>query len=381
MTDSPTVSERTGNPDILVILDSFHLGGTETFATRAVELLSEHGLNVHVLGLRPEGPLLERMRAAATEVHELGAATGKLRSVKLVLGIRRLVRRLRPRVVYTQDVFSNYLAAAALVGNRKPRFVSSWRWTTINTTNRRRLAGWAARRSHAVVTNTEALSADIAGHNVPLSKIAIVPNYLEPAMFDAGTAEHRREWRADLGIAPDACVVMCAGRLNPLKGPDIALEAFAQLPLQLRQTATLVFCGDGVMRAELERAVASQELGGSVHFTGAFRSPPNIFRHADLFLLPSRSEGMPNAMLEAAALGLPGVVTPVGGVPEVVRATFGAYLMAASPTAADLVPPLTQAIQDRHWRLSAGDSARAYAREHHSLESVRDVLVQALFTP
>ena len=231
------VSEVPGRPsstDVLFVLDSFNLGGTETFAARAVELLASAGVRVHVLGLRPEGPLRPRFEASADRVHDVSPPSRLPRSLGLAWGIRRIVQRLQPRVVYAQDVFSNYLAAAALIGNRRTRFVSSWRWTTVNGKNRRRLAAWAARRSTRVVTNSSGLVADVRLLGVPLSRVSVVPNIIEAAMLTRATNIERRQWRTQLKIAPDDRVVMFAGRLNPLKGPDIAIRTLAQLDERAR---------------------------------------------------------------------------------------------------------------------------------------------------
>ena len=98
-------------------------------------------------------------------------------------------------------------------------------------------------------------------------------------------------------------------RLVPQKGLDLLIRAVAALPGSVRQGWQLTLVGDGPERAALEQLAASEGLGDGVVFAG-FRSDPVTFmRRAAIYALPSRFEGMPNALLEAMATGLPSVVS------------------------------------------------------------------------
>lgn len=372
------IDERVAAGRILLVLDSLHVGGTEMFATRAAELLAGAGHEVHVALLRAEGALLERMGTAAT-LHALEAPAGRLRVPGLARSLRRCVRSVRPEVVYSQDIFSNFIAAAAVVGMRRLRFVSSWRWTTVDTKARLFLAAAAARRSDAVVTNAEALRSTLIGLGVPSARVQWVPNLLEEAAFEGATDAERRAWRDALGIPQDRLVVLCAGRMQHLKGQDVALAAWAQLTESTRRRAHLVFAGDGELRPALDAQVEAASLREHVTFAGPYRTPPNIFRFADLVLLPSRSEGMPNTLLEAAALGVPGVATRVGGVPQLAEATGGGYLTCPPDDPRALAVELERALADDDWRRQGTRAVRTYVAAQHRAPAVLWALERALF--
>ena len=140
----------------------------------------------------------------------------------------------------------------------------------------------------------------------------------------------------------------------------------------------LVLAGDGVMREELEHLAGELGVALRVRFLGAFRTPPNILRFADVFLLTSRSEGMPNSLVEAAAVGVPGVVTAVGGVPSLVADIPDNFFMADSPTPTH-VAPLLLGLLERDTRDSVREArAIEYVQRHHSPQQVLNRLLAAL---
>ncbi|MEX0878322.1 MAG: glycosyltransferase [Thermoanaerobaculia bacterium] len=124
-------------------------------------------------------------------------------------------------------------------------------------------------------------------------------------------------WRQELGIPEEAVVMGAAGRLVEQKGYDLLLRATARVlgggvPLHL------VMAGAGPLREQLAEETGRLGIGSYVHWVGFQENVPRFLRQLDVFLLPSRFEGFPIAMVEALASGLPCIATPVGGVREMV---------------------------------------------------------------
>jgi glycosyltransferase involved in cell wall biosynthesis len=146
----------------------------------------------------------------------------------------------------------------------------------------------------------------------------------------------------------------CIGRLSPEKGVDVLLNALALLQKKGKQF-TAVIVGDGPERAALEALALTLGVSESVCFTGHLASADVIYDSADVIVLPSRSEGLPNTLLEAMRADRPTVATAVGGIPEVVGNSEAAVLVPPeNPTA--LAEAILLAIR------SGGDAGPSQAR-------------------
>ncbi|MDY7011640.1 MAG: glycosyltransferase, partial [Planctomycetota bacterium] len=155
------------------------------------------------------------------------------------------------------------------------------------------------------------------------------------------------------------------GRLSHEKGMDMLIEAFALVKAQLPQ-AELVLVGDGAERPRLEGMVAERGLTDSVCFLGIRDDVPALLAGFDIFVLPSRSEGLPLVILEAMAAGLPIVATDVGGVSEAVRDGENGLLIRpeSSRVMADAIIKLAE---NEDMRNSLGQASRSSFNERFEL--------------
>lgn len=161
--------------------------------------------------------------------------------------------------------------------------------------------GFLWRRARSVVANSEGL-ADLARRFAPDVAIALVPNGVDADLFSPPAVPRPQD-------GPPKLLVV--GRLVRQKGVDCILRAMAETPI----AATLRVVGDGDARAELEAQAQALGLAARVRFEGWVdrAALPDIYRAADVFVLPSRDEGMPNVVLEAMAAGLAVVGTDIPG--------------------------------------------------------------------
>ena len=157
----------------------------------------------------------------------------------------------------------------------------------------------------------------------PADEVHVVLNGVTRPTADASTL------RAELGIGADVPVVMTAGRLEHRKGMDVLIDAFAQAPAN----ALLVIAGDGPDESALRTRAAQRGIAARARWLGFRSDLPALLAGADVFVLPSRREGMANVVLEAMAAGLLVVTTEVSGAHEAVGAVAG------RPTAGWIVPP------------------------------------------
>jgi len=124
--------------------------------------------------------------------------------------------------------------------------------------------------------------------------------------------------RQRYGIDQGAKVVVVAGRLSPEKGVDVFLRSMQKV-LQKYSCVQALIVGDGQEKESLLSLALTLGIEKKIHFTGFTNTPGDYMLEADIIILPSRSEGIPNVALEAMALGKPLIATAVGGTPEVVE--------------------------------------------------------------
>lgn len=175
-----------------------------------------------------------------------------------------------------------------------------------------------------------------------------------------------RPARSEFGIPDGAFVVGFTGSLRPVKGIDVLLKAFARLPLSRDIHALLV--GD-VVDKRLAALAAAPALADRVHMTGYRTDAAAIAGICDAFVMPSIArEGLPRAVIEAMAQGVPPIVTRVGGLPELVQdGDCGIVIAPSDPGAlADAILALAGSAETRH-RL--GDAARRRIRDQFAIDA------------
>ena len=244
--------------------------------------------------------------------------------------------------------------AAVLLGRSlgKPVVITA-RGTDINLISHYRLAKrwirWAAQRADGIVAVSDALRDRLIELGVPGSRIVVLRNGVDLELFaprDRGAA------RRELSLNPSGPVLASVGWLIPRKGHDLAIRAAALLP-----EATLLIVGEGPEDAALRRLAQRTGVASRVHFLGSMPRMrlTDVYNAADVLVLASTREGLPNVLLEALACGTPVVATAVWGTPEIVTTpSAGRLVEEQSPEA------LARAIRD----LLADPPARAAVRAH-----------------
>jgi glycosyltransferase involved in cell wall biosynthesis len=155
----------------------------------------------------------------------------------------------------------------------------------------------------------------IRNEGIPAGRVGVIYNGIDLAAFANGS--HPRTVRQELGIGDDELLIIQVARLDYLKDHATAVRTLERV-LRWRQ-ARLVLIGEGPEQGMIQELVAQHRLGAYVRLLGLRTDVPRLLAAADLFLLTSRSEGIPLAVIEAMAAGLPVVATQVGGVGEVVE--------------------------------------------------------------
>lgn len=213
----------------------------------------------------------------------------------------------------------------------------------------------ARRMTDAVVANSQAVAEyALQRGGVDPAKLRVIRNGVE--LIGSISATDRLAQRKMWGMTDDDIVIGCVANLREVKDHPVLLEAFRGLAAS-DPRPRLVLVGDGPMRADLERRIVQSGIADRVHLQGSVLDPRPLYGSFDLVVQASRSEGLPNAVLEAAASGLPVVATAVGGTDEIVVAGTTGLLVAPGDVAA-LMRALQRMAGDVELRMRLGRAGR-----------------------
>lgn len=352
-------------------VDSMEIGGSELNAIRTLESLDRSRFDLTVFHMGVRGPLLERYAALALPMVRVPVRSFKHPSA-LAAGIRFTgeLRRRRIQILHSHDIYSNIFAVpwARLAGT--PVVLASKRWQHAVPGRVHVLANQiASRMATGVLANSSAVARSLVENDrVPAERIQVIPNFVGAEAFLEYPADHRRHLLGDLGIPEHALLIGVVARLAPVKDHGFLLRALP--PLCARYpTLHVLFIGDGPSRSALMEESSSLGLVDRVHFTGTLPNVPNPHGLLDISVLPSRTEGFPNAVVEAMAAGRPVVATAVGGTPEaVVPGRTGFLVPSGDP--ASLHDALVQLLESPELRRELGSAGRERARVEYQVDAV-----------
>jgi len=222
-----------------------------------------------------------------------------------------------------------------------------------------------------------AISSDIAASLGRIirnpKKIVFIPNGIDIKQFSPPSTTLRTKARSSLGIQAEQRVVLCVGTLKTRKGIDVLIHAWHKLSANVRENSLLVIIGEGEQRSELETLINRYTLASSVRFAGHQADVSTYYKAADIFVLPSRHEGLSNALLEAAAFGLPLIGTNISGTSDVIE--HGINGMICEVDDADTMRShIETLLEDKSKRLQMGTEARNTVADKMNISVVVEAL-------
>jgi glycosyltransferase involved in cell wall biosynthesis len=319
--------------------------------------------------------LVERYEKAGIPVHvfPLRSLYGPS-AIREGLRFARFLVRERVDIVHSHDIYNNLFATVWARAARVPAVIASRRWWhTLNRRAHRVACAVGYRLADRVLANCDAVATSlVSDEHVPASRVVVIPNFLDASAFEPVPEALRQERLATFGVPRDALVVGVVARLNPIKDHASLIRAIATLAARWPRLH-LVVAGRGPTRESLERLAAELRLADRVHFVGLQPQQPNLHALFDLSVLPSLSEGFPNAVLEAMAAAAPVVATAVGGTRDaVVSGETGLLVPAADPRA--LASAIESLLGDPARRAMMGMAGRERAQRMYQAASVVPLL-------
>lgn len=296
---------------VLLVINDLRRAGAETQLVYLATGLDRNRFEPRIVILKTENDFEDELLAAGVPVVALGRRSSW--DLHVLWRLRRALRAARPDVVHSFLSFANLLTALVAPAAGVRTLILSQRSSYEASLHPfwKRVARWAHRRASHVIVNSEAARREEIAAGFPKGRITCIPNGV-PVPAQPPQAD-----RAALGL-PAGPLVVCVAQFAPEKGHADLIAAWPRVRAEC-PGAMLALVGDGPLRNATEAQAARLGVAASILFLG-FRHPVAPYlAAADVVVQPSRTEGMPNAVLEAMALGKAIVATAVGGVPELIE--------------------------------------------------------------
>jgi len=183
------------------------------------------------------------------------------------------------------------------------------------------------RLAHRILVNSEAIRGHILSRDAAhAGKIVVIKNGISPLADSAEASTLRDGLCRELEIDRDSKLIGMVARLQPVKGHRFFLEAAARV-IDKEPKAQLALIGDGPLKGDIEDQAARLGIKERVHMLGDRTDAARLVAAFDLLVLASLHEGLPNAVMEAMAAGVPVVATAVGGTKELITDGKTGYLV------------------------------------------------------
>jgi len=351
---------------IVYFIDHLRPDGSQNVLRQLVEGLGQRGHDQTVICLNDswDQVLVDRLRAAGATVYIVG---------KLVLasgyGLLSIWRRLRGArfdvavtLLFVSDVIGRAIAKAAGI----PLIVTTLQTRNVDYTRLQRLLvrrtmPWA---DTVIISSVHLRDFGIAEEGAKPERIRVVPHSVKVEHYN--TERNQLSLREEFGLPPTGLLLGTVGRLTYQKGFDVLLHA---LSMSARSEFSLLIFGVGEDESGLRALADKLHLGERVCFAGYRRDIPRLLGSLDLYLQPSRFEGMPLALLEAMAAACPIVATSVDGNCDLIEEGVHGWLVPPENPVV-LARAIEEALGDPNEARCRGAAARERVATHFTVEAM-----------
>lgn len=301
-------------PTIVYVITDLKVGGVPLHLHRLAVAMRGRGYRPMVVSLAPPGPVAARLQGDGIAVESCHGCCGW--DLRVIGKLARILNRHRPDIVHAMLFHANLAVrlAARRAGTPMDRVLCEIQTVEVERRWHLTVDRWTHRRCRLTIGNSPSVIEHLAvAGGIPRHKLLLVRGGIDPDRISTAQPVDR----AALGVDEDTQIVFWSGRLDPVKGLDHLIGAMFLLPGDI--PVQLLLAGDGNEWAALSALIDRLGLGGRVRLLGPRDDVPSILKAADVFAFPSRTEGLPNALLEAMAAGCPIVTTDVPGCRDLIR--------------------------------------------------------------
>lgn len=356
---------------ILHLIHSCQRRGAETFATHLAQHISLEkfenalcSLYVSDNGLSEKVPLFE-IRARGSKLENvMGFQPGVLK------GLLTVYRQFRPHAICAHGSSTLKYAVLSKLFYRTPLIVyrnigkaSAW----FNSRWKVSLYKVLLRQINAVVSLSQQGQRDFLRlFGFPLERVVTIRNAVDIEPYQ--NLDDRLEKRQSLGLEGEDIVIITVGSMAWEKNQGELIRLLAEIR-ENNIAGQLLLVGDGPLQADLKQQAEQLNLSAHVHFLGVIDDVPQLLAAADIFVLPSLTEGMPAALIEAGLAGLPAVAYDVGGVGEVIKHNVTGLLVKPRDSTG-FKESVLHLLDSPEARQKMGEAARRLYREKFDIRAI-----------
>ncbi|MFA6531132.1 MAG: glycosyltransferase [Candidatus Micrarchaeia archaeon] len=305
---------------ILHFIGSLETGGTEHMLLAYLRNSKSKELKHIVCTLHDKGELRQEFKDAGIEVVSLGVR-GKADYPLAMPKFASLIKRIKPAIVHSYLLKESLIArpvckllGVKLISGKRDTDRGKSKWKVM-------LDRMTIGMCELNISNSLAGVSELKSYGIPEGKVICIPNGKDISKLDIELT--KSDAKKKLGFSKDDVLLGCVARLYEFKGQEYAIRAMPEIigmkkDAEKRKEIKLVLVGDGEMRSSLEKLVQFLGLESNVVFLGERKDIPELLRAFDIFVFPSLREGMPGALMEAMASGLPVVATDIDGNRELI---------------------------------------------------------------
>ncbi|UUO05921.1 glycosyltransferase [Blastopirellula sp. J2-11] len=352
---------------LLLIIPTLDRGGAEKQLTMLAAGLPRDQFDVHVCLLTRSGPLEETLRGHDIPIIEIRKRR-KLDPVAY-LRLKKEIKHLHPDIVHTWIFAANSYGRSAAQTVKVPhiicgeRCVDPWKQGYELAIDR-----YLDRKTDKIAVNSTGVEQFYVEKGRNAAKFVVIPNGIDATPPEP--LQTREQLLRQLDLPYDARLLIAVGRLWPQKRLKDLIWSIDILG-RIRKDVHLLIVGDGPQRDRLMKFSRQNHTQNNVHFLGAREDVPQLFAHADCFLLASGYEGQSNALMEAMVAGVPAIVSDIPGNRDLVIPEKTGFLIPLGQRA-EYARYVNRVLDDNDLRLRLGQAAQARIAAEFSIPQMID---------
>jgi glycosyltransferase involved in cell wall biosynthesis len=361
---------------VLFVIRYFHpfVGGTEKQALTLASHLAANGIDVTILTSRFRYSWQRTERIQDVRVIRLPSPSIKVIGAMMFLTCLAcyLIRyKNHYSIIHTFQIgYTSFVSIVLAMILRIPSLIKVASSGSGGDIQRAKRTAWGrlcllmAKRATRIIAVSDSVKRELMDEHVPPAAIESIANGVDLELYEPYMDKPAMRRRCRL---PERNTIIYTGRLSPEKGIDVLVRSFALLVKT--QPCQLLIIADGPEQESVVKLIAEHDLDGSVLLISRVEEVASYLKASDLFVLPSRFEGLSNALLEAMACGLPVISTRVGGSRDIIEDGVNGLLVEVDATD-QLRDAMERVLCDRQLAANLGANARAAVEAKHDMRRI-----------